>query len=600
MIVYYDVLLIDSESLLNQRQSQRFKRLEQLVRTEKGKAELVQRQMISLSRSNGVAQLREAFARCIVARDEGLVLKPDEPYFDFSHEPKKPACVVKLKKAYFKGWGDVGDLAVIGASFDAAAARAHKIPNLRWTHFFLGCLQNREHILALGEQPQFMVTNVVELPGSLLQTVATHCFPDPVKFELSSAFKLDFSAIGNVQKPADIFEQPLVFDMMCFSFDKESNSRVWSMRFPAVSKIQYDRKYLDAMTFAEFQRAVRLATEAPDPEDSQEMQHWIKALEQTGPLEYPADASSQECFSTQASLTSMLSTPSPKRRRKGGGIVPSPLPTITEDTTAGSTDLNGSIIEGGAMSPSKLSSPDVLQLQPQLQLHQKRVADSPLQASNTGKRRRPLGPVNSNAPLTPGKPGLELVPATLRPLVLTPANPEPPLPKEHQTRGGLDPTCRLHAGSFCTADEMISPPPCSEDAPQPTASGCSLRPSGCALPNCAILLAPCIASYRWLTVNLLPTHGVVDFAVEPEMWAQKLAMLRKRPRRKICLVEGQRQEATNTFLERITKADIRTASGAHEWTEVYDWRLLEDLTARESGTKRRGVDPWYKWRLGLV
>lgn len=599
MIVYYDVLMIDSESLLNQRHSQRFKRLEQLVRTEKGKAELVQRQVVSLSRSNGVAQLREAFARCIVSRDEGLVLKPDEPYFDFSPEAKKPTYVVKLKKAYFKGWGDVGDLAVIGASFDAAAARAHKIPNLRWTHFFLGCLQNREHILASGEQPKFVVTNVVELPDALLRTVATHCFPNPVKFESSSAFKFDFSGIGNAQKPADVFEQPLVFDMMCFSFEKESNSRLWTMRFPAVSKIQFDRKYLDAMTFAEFQEAARLATEAPDPEDSQEMRHWIKALEQTGPLEYATDASSQECFSTQASLTSLLSTPSPKRGRKGGDI-PSSLPTISEDTTAGSTEPFSNVFQGVSMTPPKSLAPDVLQSQSQPQLHPKRVADSPLQASNTGKRRKPLGPVNPNPPLALSESDFKEIPATLRPPERTPANQEPPLPEEHHARGAIDPESRPDAGSSHTAEEALSSSPCSEAPPQSAAPGCSLRPSGCALPNCAILLAPCIANYHWLTDNLLRAHGVIDFAVEPETWAQKLAMLQKRPRRKICLVEGHRQEATSAFLERITKADIRTASGAHEWTEVYDWRLLEDLTARESGTKPRGVDPWYKWRLGLV
>lgn len=599
MIVYYDVLLIDSESLLNQRQSQRFKRLEQLVRTEKGKAELVQRQLISLSRSNGVTQLREAFARCIVARDEGLVLKPDEPYFDFSPEAKKPTCVVKLKKAYFKGWGDVGDLAVVGASFDAAAARAHKIPNLRWTHFFLGCIQNKEHVLARGEQPEFMVTNVVELPDALLRTVTTHCFPDPVKFESSNAFKLDLSAIGNAQKPADIFEQPLVFDMMCFSFDKESNSRHWSMRFPAVSKIQYDRKYLDAMTFAEFQQAAYLATEAPDPEDSQDMRHWIKALEQTGPLDNPTDASSQEGFSTQASSASLLSTPSPKRGRKGGGIPLSPLPTITEDATAGSTDLTNDVVEV-SRTPLKLLGPDALQLQSQSQLHQKRAADSHLQASNTGKRRRPLGPVNPNVVLTSRESGFKAVPATLRPPALTPSNPEPPLPGEPFARSGLDTASGLDAGSFCTAEETPPSPPCTEGALQTEASACSLLPSGCALPNCAILLAPCIAKYPFLTEDLLRAHGIIDFAVEPETWAEKLAMLRKKPRRKICLVEGQRQEATSAFLDRITKADMRTASGAHEWTEVYDWRLLEDLTAQESGTKRRGLDPWYKWRLGLV
>ncbi|KAF3068932.1 DNA ligase 4 [Daldinia childiae] len=300
MIVYFDVLLIDDESLLGVRQFERFRRLSDLVTCRKGCAELVPRETISFGRPSAALRLREAFAKCIVARGEGLVLKPDEPYFNFSTAQKSFSCCnIKLKKEYVQGWGDVGDLSVIGASYDAAKVKEYKKPNIKWTHFFIGCLDNKEKARARTEKPRFIVTNVVELSEALLWTVMTQCFPSPVPFDSNESIILDFK-LGRVDKrPDDIFLEPLVFDMRCFSFDKSPNTTFWSMRFPSVSKIHHDRSYLDTISFTELQELASNATEIPELEDSQEMRKWISALEKADPGGIAVDVISQQSNRTE-------------------------------------------------------------------------------------------------------------------------------------------------------------------------------------------------------------------------------------------------------------------------------------------------------------
>ena len=87
MIVYYDILMVDDESLLAIRHSERHQRLREIVTEVKGRSMLVQRQIIDCSRPSAESDLRRAFAKCITNRGEGLVLKPDTTYFNFGPSP---------------------------------------------------------------------------------------------------------------------------------------------------------------------------------------------------------------------------------------------------------------------------------------------------------------------------------------------------------------------------------------------------------------------------------------------------------------------------------------------------------------------------------
>ncbi|KAK8856464.1 DNA ligase 4 [Apiospora arundinis] len=607
MIIYYDVLMVDTQSMLGMKHSDRFKRLEKLVTCRKGHAEIVQRQIISFSRHSAASMLRDMFARCIVAKGEGLVLKPDEPYFEFDiRQSRFGSCVVKLKKEYVQGWGDVGDFAVIGASYDPVKAKSYNIAKLKWTYFFIGCLENRDRARARSEKPAFVITNIVELPETLLQTLRTHCEPRPVPFDDNESFTLDFRGVGCSTKPTEVFLNPLVFDMRCFSFDKESNSRSWSMRFPYVSKIHFDRSYLDTISFMELQQAAYNAIEAPELEDSQEMRHWISALEKADPRGRAVDDFSQD---TVFSDTSTRISQSPSRAsltrdgRRGVsgiesasestsgvttanasnkaplGLATPPKPSAIEaktssGVTTGSTNLDGSAKPvkraAGTPGPNTISKRqrgsvglDTEHLPPAVPSHTSSMTCPP-------RDRRPLGSVNGN-----NSPAPSMFVQTRRQT----------MPSSPMGENGLVSSA---AGSFHTANELPSSPP----------------------------------RYAWVTDDLLKNHGIVNFEVDPEAWkcrpsssgssfssspgvpadapGQTQRSVKRVRVRKICLVETRRPEATYEFLKRIEEVGLKRRNGQREWVAVYDWKILEDFANIEAGVAQKGPDPWRQRYVGIA
>ncbi|KAI8304748.1 DNA ligase 4 [Colletotrichum sp. SAR11_59] len=474
MIVYYDVLLVDGESLLGVRHSERFKHLTDLVTCREGFAELVERQVVSFSQPMAASHLRKAFAKSIAARDEGLVLKPDDPYFDFS-ENRRPfsGCPIKLKKEYIGSFGDVGDFAVVAARYDPDKAKCYGIPNLKWTHFYLGCLDNKEDVQRFQARPRFTVVHQVELNETMLKTLVTYGRPMPVAFDDNDALILDIApGIAQQKMPSVVFTEPLVFDIRCFSFDKEGNTGFWQPRFPQVSKVHFDRSFIDTISFSELQKMAEEATTTPPMEDSQEMLGWIAALEGADPRGIPVDAISQ-------STTTSLMTPS----------------------------------RTSSVRPSTSPAPR---------------AESPL--------------INRRS-----------LPALLE--VAEPA--------------------------------LVTPP--TSSAPESIA-GKTTKPAA----------------------HIVPAETSSKANKRAQENHHPVARENKRPRskknrtRKICFVEHNRKEATREFMKRAEESPQYFPSGKREWVEVYDWRLLEDVTALErvlKGSKAlsdQPPDPKRKWFVGLV
>ncbi|KAM0278556.1 hypothetical protein ACHAQH_005124 [Verticillium albo-atrum] len=243
MMVYFDVLLIDDESLLGTRQTDRFDRL------------------------------RGVFAESITHREEGLVLKPDEPYFDFRKTRRSFAgCPIKLKKEYIGNFGDVGDFAVVGARYDPVKAKEYRIPGLKWTHFYYGCLTNKDDVRRHQVKPSFMVVDSVEVNATILETIRIYGNLMEVPFDENTFLDLRIPVrIANDKGPTVVFKEPLVFDIRCFSFEKPGNTGFWVPRFPQVSKVHFDRMFMNTMTLAELQAAAEEARTLPTMEDSQEL-----------------------------------------------------------------------------------------------------------------------------------------------------------------------------------------------------------------------------------------------------------------------------------------------------------------------------------------
>ncbi|KAL1867561.1 hypothetical protein VTK73DRAFT_4085 [Phialemonium thermophilum] len=285
MIVYYDVLLIDDQSLLSAKRSDRFLRLENLVTCVKGRSALVNHEVIDCGDRNAASRLRLAFAKCISAHREGLVLKPDDPYFDLS-TTRRPygSCCIKLKKEYIGSFGDVGDFAVVGARYDAAMAKSYQMPNIKWTHFYIGCLENRDEVQRWGLPPRFIVTNVVQLNPSQMRFFINHVNPPclPATENERLLFRIA-PGIDNGRSPSVVFTNPPVFDIRCFSFDRGGNTGFWSLRFPMVNKVHCDRSFQDTVSFSELQDIAEAEKKMPPPTDSQELLGLIAALEQAEP-----------------------------------------------------------------------------------------------------------------------------------------------------------------------------------------------------------------------------------------------------------------------------------------------------------------------------
>ncbi|KAI5865511.1 hypothetical protein GGS23DRAFT_618587 [Durotheca rogersii] len=642
MIVYYDVLMIDDESLLGVRHSERFKRLSELVTCRTGYAELVAREVISFSRPLAALKLREAFARCIISRNEGLVLKPDEPYFDFSTTQRPYGCCnIKLKKEYVQGWGDVGDFAVVGASYDAAKAREYKMPNVKWTHFFIGCLENREAVRAKHEKPRFTVTNIVELSEAHLSMILTQCFPAPVSSEANESIILDFRQKEMVKRPSTIFLEPLVFDMCCFSFDKRPNTNFWSMRFPTVSKIHQDRSYLDTISFSELQDLAANATEIPETADKQEMLKWVSALEKADPRGIAVDAASQQSTFTQTRASSAVSLRR-NYREEEPPVASTPEPTEKVDVgrqsfalhtntvslahipitpPGSSTTENGEL--GGCPGISE-NSPMILgrRKRPCLDTEVTRAAkrlrklsDASAQAqSGDGldrsppdsqrRDRQPLSQIGQNAlapPNTESGPRISERPASSPAGPLDTASQTPSRPPSHTHTGRQNPTAAAHGQPRTRGHCSGSGSSSSSSSSSPFA-------------QCSILLSPCISRYTWVTENLLRGHGVTEFVVDPRQWTRAdepsprdpspaaASWGTKTPRaRKICLVEARRPEATAAFARAIEAAGLRRRGGRRDWVAVYDWRILEDLAGRDPRARgARGADPWRERYVGIA
>ncbi|KAI0106469.1 hypothetical protein GGR51DRAFT_171296 [Nemania sp. FL0031] len=625
MIIYYDVLLIDDESLLGLHNSKRFRRLQELITCRKGYAELVPRTTVRTSRPSAVKALRELFAQCISSRGEGLVLKPDEPYFDFNSTNSRCRCFnIKLKKEYVQGWGDVGDFAVVGASYDAAKAKEYRLPNVKWTHFFIGCLENGHQARAKTEIPRFRVTNIVELTGPTLSAFWAQRGPISVPYEENTSIQLGYNGSVLAKKPTVIFPCPLVFDMRCFSFDKEPNTNFWSMRFPQVAKVHYDRSYLDTITFPELQAIAEAATNIPEEEDSQEMRQWVQALEKMDRGKFLVDALSQATTCSDVSSSPSSLGPSQVMKRQPGRDLPAPPRSSAVQIMAASAEAkpNTPILSTSSLHKRPSTKQSELEYDAKRRRHSgPSVMDSSQENNRTDdsspRTREPLRQIDPNE----NRMGSQHLASSL---ALSTSS------VRDDTSFSIQKSAVSSSTAGNTVSKMIGSSPIrptrtrqtSVTARSPSKASasrppcCPIAKDECVLASCSILLSPCISSYAWISDDLLKRHGITNPLLDPRVWdvetwvnmngcecsSTSADTPERRPQtRKICLVESRRKEATEAFLQKIQDAGPRRKDGEREWVAVYDWRVLESITEQEQQDKSlRPRDPWRQFYVGIV
>lgn len=287
MIMFYDVMIIDDDLALHQPYRERRRLLERLVTPIRGKAGITWQKHVQFSKPDGPKRLKEALAHAFVRRWEGLVLKPsDEPYFDLERPVKgrHPSRWIKLKKDCIEGLGDSADFAVVAAGYDVREASRLPDLDLKWTHFYIGCLRNKETVLQSGAKPQFLIFDKICdcLKKEDLVYLNQHGqFPlrsmEPGSLDAHETYNLDFAA--GLPRPKVIFRKPFVFDVAGSGFDKSPDRDIFTLRFPRVLKLHRDRDWRQAVGLDELQAIAIEAMTTPKGDLSEELAEWIGKLD---------------------------------------------------------------------------------------------------------------------------------------------------------------------------------------------------------------------------------------------------------------------------------------------------------------------------------
>ncbi|KAI9822583.1 MAG: hypothetical protein M1827_000302 [Pycnora praestabilis] len=286
MIVFFDLMLIDNDPVMTKNFTDRRRLLEELVEATPGRAVLATQEEIQISSPSGQEQLKRYLAAAIRDRWEGYVLKPcHEPYFGFNENTSREyaGCWIKLKKDYIRGLGDTADFAIVGASYNSKEALTLGLKNLSWTSFHVGCLENKADVLRFDAKPRFRIIDALNQSIQKHDMKALNQLGQFVSVPYSDIntfeeYDLRIDAVG-LPKMDVVFCKPFVFEIMGGGFDKPPNRAYYTLRFPRVLKIHWDRGYKDAVGFDEMQQmAVEARTSCMDlasPEDVA----WIEKLE---------------------------------------------------------------------------------------------------------------------------------------------------------------------------------------------------------------------------------------------------------------------------------------------------------------------------------
>ncbi|KIW13493.1 hypothetical protein PV08_08681 [Exophiala spinifera] len=281
MFVFYDIMFLDDMILSQRPHHERRKRLEQIVRTVEGESEVAYRRVINFSNSDARRGLLDIFANAIQRRWEGLVLKGcDDPYFSFLYSQS----VLKLKKDYIKGCGDVVDLCVIGGRRDPRIIEQLQLGPLSWTTFYIACLENKEEVRRFDAKPIFRILQTVSSPGVPKEDIL-HFNAQGQLFKVPFANSIDQYVVWtdakemtDMEAPSELFKVPFIVEIMGAGFERPQNARYMVPRFPRVMKVHSDRTFLETSSFEEVQKQAEQSMEEISVQESQEEVDWIARL----------------------------------------------------------------------------------------------------------------------------------------------------------------------------------------------------------------------------------------------------------------------------------------------------------------------------------
>ena len=281
MIVYYDILLLDHIILLERPQEERRRCLERLIIAHKGLAEIGIQHVVDFGSHKAPENLRKIFASCITQRLEGFVLKScKDPYFSCTSNING----IKLKKDYMTKLGDIADVALIGARFDAKAKRNLGHGELKWNCFCMGCLENKDDVIRFDAKPVFHVIGEVSfMPEHDMEHLNQRGETLAIQFKDYNDHVDVFMDARQTKKPDVLFKTPFVVEILGSGYERAPNATYWTLRHPRLHKLHGDRSLTETISFSEFQDMAKTAQTAPVDAISQEDRQWIEKLERADP-----------------------------------------------------------------------------------------------------------------------------------------------------------------------------------------------------------------------------------------------------------------------------------------------------------------------------
>jgi DNA ligase-4 len=275
MIVFFDVLVLNNQPILRHCLQDRRKVLRDLVEMVPGRSMRSEWTLLDFKTGDGIMDLKQAFARNITNRQEGLVLKPlHAPYFplltDKGHQ--QAGFFIKLKKDYLGDMGgerDLGDFAIVGASFDAQVASKCALKPLHWTHFHVGCCTNKAAVERSGAKPRFKIVATLSLDKCIPKPDAKYLNiqgyvqqVDVGKGGVTDAFTIEQSQGSRRMTVA--FKKPFVAEILGGGFEQLQNETFEMLRHPRVRKLHHDHTWEDCVTLDDLERMAAEKWDVPD------------------------------------------------------------------------------------------------------------------------------------------------------------------------------------------------------------------------------------------------------------------------------------------------------------------------------------------------
>ncbi|KAL1752772.1 hypothetical protein FB107DRAFT_292876 [Schizophyllum commune] len=280
-LVFFDIMVLNDESLLGKPYSYRRSLLESVVEPIPSYCLFSERYPVDLPRlplspsqedsdsdddhaqedrrhsipmdinaQRALERLYRIFARHLVDRREGVMIKADESrYDDWSSQ------WAKLKRDYIPGYGDTLDLVLVGAVWDAERARelGGRSVEERRTSNIVFMMPRTHHICVQPSvKPHYHVYFVssygltrrqLEDLNSRIKARPTVLFadltlPKPRNVPISHPeLEYTFRLFEGLTKPHLVFCEPMLAEVFGAGFDVARGSKHYELRFPRISKI---------------------------------------------------------------------------------------------------------------------------------------------------------------------------------------------------------------------------------------------------------------------------------------------------------------------------------------------------------------------------